>query len=139
MPKVRNAGGVAEKWANKTSGATAEYEQGVRNPRNSWAQGAQAAKEAYKTGVTQAAQSGRYEKGVAAAGDAAWSQGALDVGVGRFAGGVQAGINKYASRVSKYLQVIESTSLPPRQSKGSPANLQRVSVMAEALRKARGA
>lgn len=139
MPKVRNAGGVGDKWANKTSASAGEYEQGVRNPRMSWAAGAQAAKEAYKTGVTQAASAGRYEKGVAAAGDSAWQEGALNVGVGRFAGGVQAGQGKYMAKVDKYLRVIESTTLPPRQSKGSPANLQRVAIMAEALRKARGA
>ena len=139
MPKVRNAGGVADKWANKTASSSGEYEQGIRNPRSSWAAGAQAAKDAYKAGVTQAASSGRYEKGVAAAGDATWQEGAMNVGVGRFASGVQAGQGKYASRVDKYLRVIEATLLPPRQSKGSPANLQRVAIMAEALRKARGA
>lgn len=137
MPKVRNAGGVGDKWANKTSASTGEYEQGVRSPRSSWAAGAQAAKDAYKTGVTQAASEGRYEKGVSAAGDSTWQDGALTVGVGRFASGVQAGQSRYQQRVDKYLRVIEGTSLPPRQSKGSPANVQRVAAMAEALRKAK--
>lgn len=139
MPKVRNRAGVGDKWASNTSGATGAYQQGVQNPRNSWSAAAQGAKEAYKAGVTEAASKGRYEKGVQAAGDAGWQNGALNVGVGRFAGGVQAGQGKYTAKVEKYLGVIESTALPPRQSKGSPGNFQRVQIMADALRKAKAA
>ena len=98
--------------------------------------GALAAENVYKLAVTDAAAKGRYGKGVTAAGDQAWQQGAIDKGVGRYGSGVAAGQAKYEQRIGKFLQLIQATALPPRGPKGSPGNFQRVQVMAEALRKA---
>ena len=137
MPKIRDIGSIAEKWGTVTPQRTDQYQQGVQNPKNSWAAGAKAAENTYKQAVTEAANAGRYGQGVSAAGDSTWQSGALNLGVGRFAAGVQAGQGKYQERFAKYASVISSTTLPPRGTKGSPANLQRVAVMAAALRAAK--
>ena len=57
------------------------------------------------------------------------------IGADRFASGVEAGLSNYEEGVKPYLDVIASTSLPPRGPKGDPRNYERVKVMGEALRK----
>ena len=139
MPKIRDISSIGSKWGTVTPQRTDQYQQGVQNPKRSWAAGAQAAETNYKTAVTEAANAGRYGKGVQKTGDSGWQNGALNLGVGRFAAGVQAGQSKYEQNFAPYAQVIASTTLPPRGTKGSPANFQRVQVMADALRKAKTA
>lgn len=136
MPQVRNKGNVGDKWSRNAQNATPNYESGVRSPRRSWANSAKAAEKNYQTAVVEAAGKGNYGKGIDKAGDSAWAQGTQQKGVQRYGAGVAVSQNRYESAVAPFLQVIESTSLPPRGPKGSPANFQRVSVMAEALRKA---
>lgn len=137
MAKIRDVGSIASKWGSNTQAASGNYSQGVQNPKNSWQAGALAAEGAYKAGVTEAANAGRYGKGVQAAGDATWQRRAVELGAGRFGAGVAASQDRYQAGFSKYAQVIASTPLPPRGAKGSPANLDRVRVMADALRKAK--
>jgi hypothetical protein len=137
MPAVKDAASVAAKWQRRAASAGTEYEQGIRNPRTSWAGATRAAAEAYKSGVNAAIGRGAFEKGVASAGDAGWSAGALAKGPGRFAEGVTVGEPAYNAGVGRFLQVIASTQLPPRGPTGSPQNIQRVAVIAAALRKAK--
>ncbi len=137
MPPIRDISSIAEKWGTVTPQRTDQYQQGVQNPKRSWSAGAKAAESTYKQAVVEAANAGRYGIGVSAAGDSTWQKGALELGVGRFASGVQAGQSKYQERFSKYASVIASTTLPPGGVRGSPANIQRVAVMAAALRKAK--
>lgn len=137
MPAVKDPASVAAKWQRRASTAGQEYEQGVRNPRTSWAGAARAGAEAYKAGVNAAIGRGAFEKGVAAAGDQGWQQGALAKGPGRFAEGVTVGEPAYNAGVGRFLQVIAGTQLPPRGPTGSPQNIQRVAVIAAALRKAK--
>ena len=85
-------------------------------------------------GIQEAIREKRFEKGVAKAGDQTWQQGALTKGVARFGEGVQLAQQKYAANFAPYAQVIESTSLPPRYPKGDPRNIERVKVIATALR-----
>jgi len=80
---------------------------------------------------------GAFAKGVQQAGDAKWSAAAQGKGAERFGPGAQAGVGDYEKGVQKYLNVIENTILPPRGPKGDPRNIERVKVMASALRKAK--
>ena len=133
---IRGLNSIGERWSQGAANGVANYEDGVRNPRSSWQRGALAAEGNYKTAVVAAAGAGKYGKGVTAAGDGAWQAGALDKGAGRFASGVSASVSKYVQNFSKFAQVIQSLSLPPRGPKGSPANLARVAVVSSALNKA---
>lgn len=132
MPKVKT--GYGSKWARVTPQRTEDYKQGIQNPKRPWAAATVAAADNQAKGVQAAIQDKRFEKGVARAGDAAWSEGALMKGVNRFGEGVQVAEAKYASNFAPYAQVIESTTLPPRYPKGDPRNLERVKVIALALR-----
>lgn len=132
MPKVR--GNPQEKWTRKASAASQDYSQGIANPRTPWAAAATAAEANQAAGVQAAIQRKAYTKGIARAGDSKWSRKSQEVGPSRFSQGVQAGGQDYAAGVAPYLQVIESTPLPPKGPKGDPRNLQRVSAIANALR-----
>lgn len=135
MPKVRPNG--AARWAARTQAATADYQAGVAAPRRSWQQATTAAAEAHKAALMESFSRQAFQKGVQAAGDNKWSAAAQGKGAERFGPGAQAGVADYEKGVGKYLSVIENTTLPPRGPKGDPRNIERVKVMAAALRKAK--
>ncbi len=132
-----DVGRVAAKWARRAASAGTEYSEGVANPSRSWSQASQAAAPNYAAGVQAAVARGGFARGVQAAGDAAWSQGATTKGPARFAEGVQLAQPAYTSGFGRVAAAINATALPPRQPTGSPANIQRVAAIATALRKLR--
>lgn len=135
MANVKSPDRIAAKWARVTPQRTEDYTLGVQQPRAPWAASSQAAGERYKVAVTEAANAGRYGKGVAAAGDATWSQKTLAKGPARFAEGVALSGPDYQAGVQPYIDTIAATPLPPRYPKGDPRNLDRVKAIAVALRK----
>ncbi len=135
MPKVKPISRIAEKWAKVTPARATEYREGVETPTKDWAEEAIAAEERYKRGVTEAANAGRYGKGVSEAGTAKWKANAARKGPSRFAEGVALARSDYERGFAPYREVIESTELPPRGPKGDPSNIQRVAAMAAALHK----
>ncbi len=92
-----DVGRVAAKWARRAASAGTEYSEGVANPSRSWSQASQAAAPNYAAGVQAAVARGGFARGVQAAGDAAWSQGATTKGPARFAEGVQLAQPAYTS------------------------------------------
>ena len=137
MPTIKSVSSIADKWARVTPQRAQDYAAGVRSPKNSWAEGAAAAAEAYAEGVQQAISDSRFEKGVRAAGDAKWQRKASSVGAQRFGPGVQAAKSDYQAGFAPYASVIESTTLPPRGPKGDPRNYVRAQEMGEALHSAK--
>jgi len=133
MPKVRSSSEIAEKWGRVTPQRTADYEAGVKNPKEDWASAAKAAEGTYKTAVTQAANEGRFGKGVAAAGTAKWQSKAVAKGTVRWGPGVQIATPDYEKGFAPFRDTIERTTLPPRFPKGDPRNIDRVSAIARAL------
>ena len=131
---VTSAGKAAERWSRRSAGASGDYTDGIRSTPRSWAAASTAAAQSYKTGVTAAAGAGRYEKGIAAAGDAKWKRKAEAVGPGRFAEGVAAAQGDYGTAIGPVLDVIGRTDLPPRGPVGSEGNYTRATTMAKALR-----
>lgn len=132
MAKVR--AGSDQKYVDRASVSTPAYESGVKNPRNDWAQATKAGAENYKAGITQSLANNSFTKGVDKAGNSTWQNNAIQKGGQRFASGVQMAQNSYATGIAPYLQVIESTTLPPRYPKGDPRNLERVKAIATKLR-----
>ena len=135
MARVKPVEQVSKKWARVTPQRVEDYEIGVRNPRAPWAASAMAAEGRYQEGVTAAIQQKRYGKGVQKAGDQGWQSKTLAKGPARFSEGVAIGEPDYAAAVAPYLETIKATTLPPRFAKGDPRNIERVKVMAAALRK----
>lgn len=132
MPKVRL--GSSQRWVDHASRATDDYVQGIQNPRADWAQATSAAEGNYEQGIQEAISKKRFGKGVKRAGSASQIAGAIGKGKDRYAGGVSAAESKYASRVQPFLDVIANVSLPPRGPKGDPRNFDRVVIIAKALR-----
>lgn len=128
---------VAAKWARRAGNAGAEYEEGVRSTTRSWASAATAGANNYKQGVQAAAQAGRFEKGIAAAGDAKWKKNAAEKGPARFAQGVAVAEMDYSAKVAPFLEVIGRTDLPPRGPVGSEGNYGRSAAIGKALRQAK--
>jgi hypothetical protein len=132
MPKVRS--GFAKKWVENASRSTSSYESGVQNPRNDWADATEAAQENYETGIQDAIADKRFAKGVRKAGTSKWKNNTLEKGPERFAQGVRLSESEFSNGIQPFIETIENTTLPPRFPKGDPRNLDRVRVMAEALR-----
>ena len=132
MAKVR-AGGD-KRWVNRASVATEDYKAGILNPRVDWAQATKNAEQNYNTGVQAAISAGSFGKGVTKAGSAKQQSKAVSKGSQRYASGVADAQSDYANAIAPYLQVIESTTLPPRGPKGDPRNLDRVKAITVALR-----
>jgi hypothetical protein len=133
-PVVPDPGRIADKWSRRASGASGDYKSGVEQTAASWQANTQAAKDTWKTAVTAAAGRGAYEKGVARAGDQKWKNNTATKGPMRYEQGVSVGQQDYATQVGPYLQLIGATDLPPRGPAGAPGNIQRVAVLASALR-----
>lgn len=134
MAAIKPVDSAAEKWTRRASVSQQDYMSGVENPRVSWAQAAQAADASYRSGVTAAANAGRFAAGVKAAGDDRWKRGARDKGPNRYSEGVQLATGEWQKGFSPYHEAIRNLNLPARGPKGSPANLARVTAIATALR-----
>ena len=133
MADIKPLEKVASKWAEVTPGRAGEYQSGVQSPRRSWAAATADAAENYNAGVQAAMSAGRFEKGVANAGDEAWRRGAIEKGVTRWPAGVRLGRGKYQQGFAPYHSAIAGLSLSPRGPKGDPRNYDRVRQVGEAL------
>jgi hypothetical protein len=133
MPRVPDIGRVAAKWNQRAGNATNDYVDGVQNPKADWAQATAGAAENYKTGVTKAANEGRFARGVTKAGTQKQQQASIQKGAGRYAEGIAIAQPDYSAAMEPVLQTIAATSLPPRKPKGDPANINRVAAIDAAL------
>lgn len=135
MAATKSGASTAEKWARVTPMRSEDYKMGVMQPRTPWAAAATGAATRYQEGVQAGITRGGYQKGIAAAGDQKWQRKSAEKGPQRFAEGVALSTGDYQAGVQPYLDVIGSTQLPPRFAKGDPRNVERVRVLAAALRK----
>lgn len=134
--KVKSLDSIASKWAQRASGASQAYKDGVSGATG-WAAATSAGANNWSAGVTAAASDGRFARGVNAAGDAAWQAGAINKGVARYGPGVQVAQPKFSAGFAKFASVLSSLTLPSRFPKGSPQNLDRVTAVVNALRNAK--
>jgi len=135
MVKVKPVDVVVNKWKTRASVATEDYKYGVQNPKQSWQKAAEAAFEAWQSGVQEAIADKRFVGGVRRAGDAKWAKKALEVGASRYAPGITAAAEDYRNAMGEVLKVIESISLPPRGARGSATNYERVKIIGDTLHK----
>ena len=133
MAEIKATSAIRDKWTRVTPMRSEDYTIGVKNPRRNWEGAALAQKDTWKMAITEAAAKDMFAKGVAGKGEK-WQKNALAKGPGRFAEGVMVAGPDYEKGFAPYADVIASTKLPPRFPKGDPRNIQRVSVMATALR-----
>ncbi len=137
MAAIKPLEKIAAKWATVSGRSGAEYEDGVRNPRNDWQKSTAAANAAWKQGVNQAVSEDRFATGVGRTPSSKWQDAAVSKGVSRYQAGVQLAQQAYSDGFAPFAQVIAGITLPPRGPKGDPNNIQRVAVIADALHKAK--
>lgn len=133
MAEIAGVDVIAAKWARVTPTRTADYEEGVRNPRKDWSRSTLAASAAYKAGLQESLAKGMWDKGVTRAGTPGWQEGAIQKGVPRWGPGVQVAEPKYAAGFAPYRAAIAATTLPPRFARRDPRNLMRVNAIVDAL------
>ena len=132
--QIKSPDVISKKYATRGAAAGADYATGVSAPRQDWAQATEAASNTWGAGVQMAISNGSFAKGVAKAGTPKWQRKAAGVGAQRYGPGVQAAQSDYAAAVAPFLDVLRNLTLPPRNPKGDPGNIQRVAVVAAALR-----
>lgn len=131
--KIRDVGSAARKWGEVTPGRSSYYDAGVSAPTKDWAAETVAAAASFKAAVQAGDIDRRFTGGVKRAGTAKWQRKAKDVGVGRFGPGVSAAVADYQTNVAPFFDEISRVTLPPRQPRGSDANIERVRAVAKAL------
>jgi hypothetical protein len=135
--KVKSAADVAAKWGEVTPGRSSYYQKGITGAGADWEKNTAAAAGNYKASVSAGNIDKVFSGGVKKAGGAKFERKALEVGVGRFGGGVSAAVSDYQSGIAPMLETIAGLTLTTRQPRGSAANLQRVAEIANALAKKR--
>jgi hypothetical protein len=131
--QMKDVSTIAAKFASRAQAAGPEYAAGVKAPSVDWQAATLAAGDNYEQGVTQGIGRKAFQKGVQGSGTAKWQDKAATVGASRYGQGVSGAAAAYATGFAKSAQILTSLTLPPRAPKGSPANIQRVQVVADAL------
>jgi hypothetical protein len=130
---TKDINSIASKWSTRAQAAGPDYTAGVKTTTKDWAGLTAAASDSWGAGVSQAVSDGRFAKGVTAAGTPKWQSAASTKGAQRYPTGVAGAQPSYVNGFTPYLQTIQNLQLPPRSPRGSPNNVQRVSVIAAAL------
>lgn len=134
MAEIRPIAKIREKWVRVTPLRAEDYKMGVLDPRRDWEKQSVAQKETWKTAITDAAAKDLYAKGVTRVGIAKWKDRAATKGPGRFSEGVTVAGPDFEKGFAPYADEIAKTALPVRYPKGDPRNIERVRVIAAALR-----
>lgn len=134
MAEIKSLSDIRDKYTRVTPMRTEDYKKGIANPKRDWATATEGQADTWKIAVIDAANKNMFAKGVRNAGTSKWKDKALTKGPGRFAEGVIVAGPDYERGFRPYAEVIAATDLPPRFPKGDPRNIERVRVIAQALR-----
>jgi len=135
--KVKSITEVRNKWLDVTPGRASYYEKEASVAGADWEKGASDASGAFKAGISAANIEALFKGGIKRAGAAKYERKVKDVGVARFSSGVSAAGPDFELGVAPFLDEIAKITLPPRQPRGSEANLARVREITVALHKKR--
>jgi len=130
--QIADTASLAKKFATRAGQASGDYKDGVARSGNAWETNTKASEDNYKLSVVQAANEGRFGKGVSAAGQAKFLKRATELGPSRFTAGVGAAQEDWARGVQPSLDALKSLDLPPRRPKGENGN--RADIVAKRLR-----
>lgn len=135
--KVKSAADIAKKWADVTPGRAGYYESGAVGAGADWEAGATAARAAFKSGVSASNIDTLYAGGIKKAGAEKFNRKVKDVGVARFAPGVQAATTDMQNGMAPMVEAIAGLTLTTRAPRGSDTNFTRVREVGTALHKKR--
>lgn len=132
---IRPLSVILEKWRTRAQAATPAYSDGVSDPKVRWAEPAAAAADAWADGVRRAAELNLFAKGIEAAGDAKWRDGAMKKGVPRYGQGIRESADAYSKGFAPYHSALAALTLPPRYARRDERNTARFeAVRAEMIR-----
>ena len=131
--RIKDTGSLAKKFVTRATAAAGEYTEGVKVAGADWEQNAQRGADNYKQAVVEAANDGRFERGIREAGAAKYTARASTLGAQRFTPGVQAAEGEWGKNTAPYLDALKGMELPPRSPKGSPNNYARVAAVGNRL------
>lgn len=134
MAAIKELSDASDKWVRRASVSGPDYVKGITDPRRSWSESAIKADGTYRQAVVQAANQGRFARGIKNAGEDKWKRNALQKGPGRFAEGVAVAKGDWEEGFKPFREAIAALDLPPRGPKGSAQNIQRVTAVAQTLR-----
>lgn len=104
----KTADQIAEKYTRGVAGAGADYAAGVQNPTRSWTQAALAGQKRWSAGIQAAIQNGSYGRGVQAAGDQKWQQGALNKGAQRYQSAATEAGQAYQAKAARIMAAAQA-------------------------------
>lgn len=133
MAAIKSISDISKKFIDVTPGRSAQYEEGVRNPKKDWATATAAAESSFEAGIQKAVQNKSFGKGVKAAGTPKYQKGVVEKGVSRWPVGVSLAQEAFAKGFGPFRDIIERTTLPQRYARRDPRNLARVAAIAKAL------
>jgi hypothetical protein len=125
---------VAPKWVQRASAASGAYKDGVQGAGSAWQSAVDNAEQSWSTGVNTAAANHEFTRGVNGKASQ-YVDRAVNVGAGRYPGGIAAGQNKYTQNMGKVLAIEASLNPPPRGAVGS--NSARADYVSNALHQAK--
>jgi len=135
--KIKSVSEIATKYSRVTPSRSTDFEDGIKSTSPSDYVNATVSSEPnYERGITASIARKSFSKGVRKAGEK-WHSKALNLGPSRYATGTAAAASDYESGYGPYREVIAGLTLPPRGPAGDPKNIERVRVIADALRKAK--
>ncbi len=130
---IKSTADIAKKWAEVTPGRAGYYTAGVIGAGADWEKGALDAQANYKAAVTSGNIGAMWAGGIRKATGAKYEAMAKGKGSDRFSSGVTAGAPYFTSGFEPFQAAIAGSTLPARQPRGNPANMQRSSTMAAIL------
>lgn len=135
---MKTASQSAQKFVERASSASGDYVSGAESTSKDQAAAAIAAAPIYAQAVQASITKGSYAKGLQKAGKQAWLNGVKTKGGERFASGVSASMQKYATNSAPYDSARNAAASLPRGVKGSETNLARVKAVVAAQRAVKG-
>lgn len=135
---MKSASQSAQKFVDRASAASGDYVSGAESTTKDQAALAAASAPIYQQALQASFGKKSYEKGLQKAGKSGWLNGVRSKGGERFAGGVSASMQKYATNSAPFDSARGAAASLPRGLKGSEANLARVKAVVTALRAAKG-
>lgn len=133
MAAIKSIADISKKFIDVTPGRSAQYAEGVKNPKKDWETATIAAEATFEAGVQKSIANKSFGKGVKRAGKAKYQKGVEEKGVSRWPVGVSLAQDAFAEGYAPYRDEIERTTLPQRYPRRDPRNLQRVAAIDKAL------
>ena len=133
---VPSAGAATAKWQSRAVVSANDYKTAVAQAGGRWQGAVDQSGPAWDFGVSQAMSNNSYPQGVQGKGGT-YQTNAADKGFRNYGPGVQGATNAFNTAIGKVLNVIAGLTLPPKGGPGNPANLQRASIIDDALHAAK--